>query len=240
MVLNIPDYLTNSVVLSSLAFLVLVLIMVYRTATSIKAPKTNPIKFFIIVSLILITWFVLVIAIGIKGFFAINPLFAANILLSFLILFHFLRMAYHSEKIREIADKISPTWIIAIQTYRIVGIGFIFLYFRGVLPAAFAFPSGIGDILVGITAPFVALAYFLKKPYSKKLAIIWNIIGIADLVIALTVGILGFPRPIQFVPLEVSTEPISLYPLVIIPLFAVPLALLLHFFSLRVLRKKDL
>lgn len=128
--------------------------------------------------------------------------------------------------------------MIASQIYRVVGISFIPLYYQGLLPAAFAFPSGYGDIVVGITAPFVAYMYAKKKPYSRELALIWNMIGIADLVIAIGIGNLGYPRPLQMLPLHPSTELLSLFPLVLIPLFAVPLALVLHFFSFRMLIKK--
>ena len=135
------------------------------------------------------------------------------------------------------ADSIPVHWIILSQTYRVVGVGFINLYNLGLLPALFAFSSGYGDIIVGATAPFVAYWYVKKKPYSRALAIAWNFIGIADLVMALSIGVLGFPRPIQALPLNPSTELLSSFPLVLITLFAVPLALLLHALSLRTLRK---
>ena len=238
MAFEIISNLTNSVALSSFAFLILVLIMVYRTVRVMKIPKNKGMRFFIIMSFLLLLWFGAVFLLGNIGFFAKNPLFAPNIIFGFLVLFHFLRMAYHSKTVQTVAEAIPTTWIVAIQTYRIVGVGFLILYAQKQLPAAFALPSGIGDILVGVSAPFVAILYYLKKPYSKKLAIVWNIIGIADLVIAVSVGILGFPRPVQFLPLAPSTEPLSLFPLVIIPLFAVPLATLLHFLSLRVLQNQ--
>lgn len=231
MALNIPNYWTYSVVLSSFAFLVFVLLIVYKTSKSKKFSSTT--------TFVLLSWFSIVFILGKTGFFAINPLIAPNIIFGFLILFHFLRKIYHSKTIQNIADAIPVHWIIGIQTYRIVGIGFLFLWARQLLPAEFAFPAGIGDIIVGISAPVVALFYYLKKTYATKLAIAWNIVGIADLVIAISVGILGYPRPLQVLPVTPSTDLMSLFPLVIITLFAVPLAMLLHFFSLRVLRKEN-
>ena len=200
-------------------------------------PRNKALKFFLMTALVLLIWFSAVFLLGQIGFFAKNPLFAPNIIFSFLILFHFLRIAYHSKTVQTVTDAIPVPWIVGVQTYRIVGIGFIILYTRGLLPAEFAFSAGIGDILVGVTAPFVAILYYLKKSYSRKLAIAWNIIGIVDLVIALSVGILGFSRPVQFLHTSPSTEILSLFPLVLVPLFAVPLALFLHFSSLRFLRK---
>ena len=241
MKIDILSLLTDTSVWLSFVFLFSVLLIIYSTIKSMKMPGNKGIKFSLITTFILLIWFFAVVILGKLGIFAQNQLFVPNILIGFLILFQLLRMAYYSETIKKIFEVAPLHWIMGIQIYRLLGIVFLILWSRGILPGAFAFPSGIGDIIVGISAPFVAIMYFLKKSYSRKLAIIWNILGIVDLVIALSVGFLGFPRPIQFVPLNPSTEPLSLFPLAIIPLFSVPLALLLHFLSLRVLmKKKDL
>ena len=212
--------------------------MVYTTVRSMK--MKNGLKFFLITTAVLLGWYLVVLIPGIMGFFTIDPLFAPNILFGFLILFHFLRKAYHSKTIQKVADRIPVPFIIGIQFFRVIGIVFLILWARGTLPAIFAFPAGIGDIIVGVTAPFVALLFYLKKSYSRKLAIWWNYFGIADLVIAIGVGILAFTRPFTIIPASISpisTEPMSLFPLVMVPLFIVPLDFLLHFLSLRVLKK---
>lgn len=234
MALEISASFTNSVVLSSFAFLILTWLMFHYAARKLGNKRW---KFSLITLIILIGWFSLVYIIGKMGIFAKNPLIAPFILIGFIVLFGLLQKVYASQTVRNIADEIPVPFIVGIQTYRTVGYGFLILYAQGILPAVFAFSAGIGDMIVGISAPFVALFYFLKIPFSRKLAIVWNIIGIADLVVAIGIGILGFPRPIQTLPLSPSTEPFSLFPLALIPLFAVPLATLLHFFSLRVLRK---
>lgn len=237
---TISPSFVNSTVLSSFAFLFLVWLITHKAIYSLKIQKDKKLKFSFFTALILVGWFALVFVFGKIGFFAMSHLVAPYILIGFILLLGVLQKVYASTTIQTIADAIPAHWIIGIQTYRVVGIGFLILYSQGILPATFAFPAGIGDIIIGITAPFVAYLYFLKKPYAKKLAINWNILGIADLVIALAVGIAGYPRPLQLIPLTPSTEPFSLYPLVLIPLFAVPLALLLHFCSLRTLRDRNL
>ena len=191
----------------------------------------------------LATWFSAVAVLGKIGFFAQTPLIAPNIIFAFLFLFIVLRHFYQSATLRAIADRIPPHWIIAVHIWRIGGVGFITLYFAGILPAEFAFPSGIGDIAVGVTAPIVAYFYFLKKSFSRTLAIIWNYIGFADLLLAVLLGNLAYPEPFpplidgQILSTSVSTGAFALYPLALIPLFAVPLSLLLHAFSLRALKR---
>ena len=42
------------------------------------------------------------------------------------------------------------------QAWRVIGFGFLPLYAYGVLPGLFAWPAGLGDVAVGLAAPFVA------------------------------------------------------------------------------------
>ena len=246
MTLNILKDFLDPTILSSFAFLIFVLIILFYTLRKIKIIKTsdnksiNKTKFFLITLFVLLIWFFAVVFFGKIRFFSKNYywLFVPNIIIGFLVLFELLRRVYYSKTIQIITDKIPQHWIIGVQFYRIVGVGFIVLWTRGILPAAFAFSAGIGDMFIGLTAPFIAYLYYKNKPYSRKLAIIWNYLGILDLIIALSIGVLGFPRPVQFLSLSPNTEPLSLFPLVIIPLFAVPLAILLHLFSLRGLKSE--
>lgn len=187
----------------------------------------------------LLIWFSFVAFIGRSGWFATNPLVLPFIGIGFLVLFGLLRLAYHNARISELFTAIPQPWLIGIQTYRVVGYAFFEQYRLGNLPAAFAFPAGIGDMLVGGLAPIVAIIALSSLSSRTTWIRYWNYLGIADLVIAISVGVLGFSRPIQFVPLTPSTEAIALDPLVIVPLFAVPLALLLHLFSLRALLNKS-
>ena len=234
MVSEIPASLILSIVITILVFAASVWIITHLTVRKLG----KRLLFSMITVAALLGWFVLVAVLGKAQFFAANPFVAPHIIFAFLVLFILLRRAYFSPTIQAVADAMPVHWMIAIQTYRVVGVGFINLYTLGLLPAAFAFPAGYGDIFIGVTAPFVAYLYFKKKSYSRKLAVAWNIIGIADLVIAISVGILGYPRPLQMLPTNPSTELLSLFPLVLIPLFAVPLAFMLHLFSLRILMKK--
>lgn len=236
MAFDISNSLNSSVVISTTLFFVFVWIMAHKAIYSLKTLKKN--KLSLIIAAALVGWFSIVFFLGKISFFAYNPLVASNILLSFIILFVILQKVYLSKTIKNIADRIPIHLLIGIQVYRVAGVGFLMLYSQNLLPAEFAFPAGIGDILVGMTAPIVALIYYLKKSYSQKLAMLWNTIGIADLVIALSIGIFGYPRPIQVLPTTPSTELLSLFPWVLVPLFAVPLALLLHFLLLRILKNQ--
>jgi hypothetical protein len=126
-----------------------------------------------------------------------------------------------SRTFREIIAAIPQHWLIAIQTVRILGGVFLVRYFQGELPAVFAIPAGVGDVLTGILAPVVAYWWLAGKPYARAAAIAWNLFGMADLVNAVAIGTLtgGGGGGIVF-------------PIVLIPIYAVPRAFLIHSYSL--------
>jgi hypothetical protein len=124
-------------------------------------------------------------------------------------------------------------WLIGIQVYRSLGALFLWLYARYFLPGLFAIPAGIGDLLVGVTAPLVAYGCLAQKPWSHRAAVTWNLLGIADLALAVGLGFFSAPGPFRVFFTEPSTALMTVFPLVMIPTFAVPLSVLLHLFALR-------
>lgn len=108
--------------------------------------------------------------------------------------------------------------LVAIQTWRILGIAFIWGVSVGLLHPAFGIPAGIGDILVGVTA--IPLAYFLKKGYSwsKYALVVWSVVGIVDLVNAVSLGLITS---------EFGISTMTTFPWILVPVVAVPLALIL-------------
>ena len=132
-----------------------------------------------------------------------------------------------SRTFRAIIAAIPQHWLIAIQTFRILGGVFLVRYFQGELSGIFAIPAGTGDFLTGLLAPLVAYWLASGKPYGRVAAIAWNLFGMADLINAVAIGTLtgGGGGGIVF-------------PLVLIPIYAVPRAFLLHSYSLIGLLRK--
>ncbi len=119
------------------------------------------------------------------------------------------------------------------HTLRVVGVVFLIVMALGHLPAVFALPAGLGDIAVGLAAPVVA--YRLARGTGHRRAVWFNIIGIADLVVAVGIGFLAGLGPYRPIEVSPSTEALSLLPLALVATVAVPLALALHIVSLRLL-----
>jgi hypothetical protein len=123
--------------------------------------------------------------------------------------------------------------LITLQTFRIGGVVFLVAWMGGSLPAGFALPAGIGDVAIGLAAPFVAAAVIRRRPHHLALARIWNVLGVADLVIAVSSGVLHGRSPIGLLAGSVTTDVVARYPLSLIPTFLVPLALMLHLATFR-------
>jgi hypothetical protein len=101
----------------------------------------------------------------------------------------------------------------------------------GKLPAIFAVPAGLGDIAVGLATLWIVRRVGERSP-AKPL--VWfTVLGIADLVSALTLGALtGFLQIVHVNPPATLNADL---PLAIIPTVGVPLLLAMHLTSLRVL-----
>jgi hypothetical protein len=119
-----------------------------------------------------------------------------------------------------------PQWLIWAQGYRLAGALFLFPYLvYGVLPAAFAWPAAIGDMGTAALGIVVGRAVARKAPNARRWAVLWNVAGIADLIVAPTMALLT------------RANVATIYPLVLVPLFVgPPLAILVHVLSLRNLR----
>ena len=116
----------------------------------------------------------------------------------------------------------------AIQAWRFAGLGFLALYAHGILPGVFAWPAGLGDIAIGVTAPWVALAPVHQRNFaSSRIFVVWNLLGILDLIVAVSIGALSSALA-SGVAGEVTTGPMAQLPLVLIPVYFVPLFVMLH------------
>jgi len=124
--------------------------------------------------------------------------------------------------------------LIRLHLWRLVGIVFLILMSRDQVPALWALPAGIGDILVGVTAPWVARD--VDTPRGQRRATIWNLFGLADLIVAVGLGIMTSPGPTQVFRTVPTSEFMTHFPMALVPTFLVPLAFTLHLVSLWQLR----
>jgi hypothetical protein len=127
-----------------------------------------------------------------------------------------------SDSFRKFALALNPRTLTFVQSGRLIGVTFVILQARGVLPAIFAWPAGYGDMFIGATAAFVA--WKLCNPDHRGSFNFWQALGIIDLVTAVGLGTTaGLIQP-HGVPMAAMT----VLPLSLIPTFLVPYYFILH------------
>jgi hypothetical protein len=128
-------------------------------------------------------------------------------------------------------------FVASIQAWRAGGLGFLALYAHGVLPGLFAWPAGLGDIAVGVAAPWIVFALRRDGGFARsKRFVAWNVLGIVDLVTAVSLGALSSGL-LKGLTGTVTTAPMSQLPLVLIPAYLVPLFVMLHVTTLLQIRR---
>src|SRR5215470_5877439 len=182
------------------------------------------------VILVLTAWFLLVVSLGAVGAFVARPGtppvgIAIGVGAPLLLFFALLRP---SRSFRDFILSLDLRLIAGIQAWRWAGLGFLSLYAHNVLPAVFALPAGLGDMAIGFTAPWMILALVRQPGFAASPTFIrWNVLGILDLVVALSIGTLSATLA-SGAPGEISTAPMATLPLLLIPVYLVPLFLMLH------------
>jgi hypothetical protein len=146
-------------------------------------------------------------------------------------------LIWRSPLVKRLVGAVPQAWIVSVQVYRALGVIFLILYASGKLPGLFAWPVGIGDILVGGLAPLVALAYARQPRENGGLIAAWNVFGILDLAIVVTTGFFTSPSLLQPFAAQPPNELIDAFPLMLVPVFLVPVSILLHLASLAKLRQ---
>lgn len=143
-----------------------------------------------------------------------------------------------SKRIGRVLDAMPATWLVALQLYRVFGIWAVTAWLRGVLPGEFALPAGIGDLLTGLFAMPAAIALATGTVQGRKAAIAWNILGLLDFAVAITMGMITSPGRFQLIVPTVQSIGAGAYPDVLTPAFVVPSSILLHALSLRQLLRR--
>jgi hypothetical protein len=144
-----------------------------------------------------------------------------------------------SKRVGQLLDAMPATWLVALQVYRIFGSVFLVGAFLGVVPGVFGLPAGTGDVLTGLFAVPTAIALSAGTTEGRKAAIVWNIFGLADFAVAIALGLMTAPGPLQLIATSVPSIGAGAYPNVLTPAFVVPSSILLHALSLRQLRRRS-
>jgi hypothetical protein len=145
---------------------------------------------------------------------------------------------WQSDSVARLVSAIPLHWLVAAQVYRVGGGIFLALLADGRLPWQFALPAGTGDVATGIVAVVVAAQLARNAIDARRATYAWCLFGIADLVVAVTMGAMTSPGSAQLLAFDAPNLLMTAYPLVMVPTFAVPPALMLHGLVLWRLRRE--
>jgi len=144
---------------------------------------------------------------------------------------------FRARWLRATVEAMPRWWIPALQTLRVGGGSSLFAAWAiGLAPWGLVGASGVGDILVGLGAAGVALALAGGVRGSRAMALVWNVLGLLDILHTLVRAVASAPGPQRLFFEEPANRIPAVFPFVYLPGFIVPLTILLHLLSLRQLR----
>jgi hypothetical protein len=185
-------------------------------------------------------WFVLIVSLGAGEVFvapAENPPLALLLAVTAPVIV-FIAGAWVSKPVREFVLVADLRFMTAIQAWRIGGFSFLALYTYGILPGYFAWPAGVGDMMIGVTAPWIVVALMRQRSFAASNSFVgWNVFGILDLVVAVAMGAFGSLLLADDVVGAGATAAMSHLPLVLVPAFFVPVFIILHLIALTQARR---
>lgn len=182
------------------------------------------------VAAVLAIWFALVLALGAAGALdnqtGVGPAGLPVVVLGPLALL--CAALFRFESIRTALFAIPLAALVAANVMRVLGVDFLLLYAAHRLPAPFAPSAGWGDMFIGATALPLAWALARYGVRTRALVLIWNALGVADLIAAVGFGATSAPGPIQIFASPPGGVSMTSLPWLLIPGFLVPIYLALH------------
>lgn len=129
---------------------------------------------------------------------------------------------------RTAIEAVPTNLLVGSQFYRIAGFTFYLGYLGGLYPAEIAFPAAIFDVFIGVTA--IPLALMLVRRPVRSTLIAWNLIGLFDFLLAIslvTASVYGL------VQLDPAPSALGQIPSILTAVFAVPFGIIVHLEVLR-------
>src|SRR5262245_20033693 len=234
----IPTYLPYFVLTGTAATLIAILYGLNRALTDahwLAADRTRTLR---VAAVILLGWLAVAITLSAMGIYHVTsgdrPTIQYGILLPILI---GTLMIWRSESAKRVLHAVPQQWLVGVQVFRVLGSTLLILPPRGTLPRLFAWRAGVGDTVVGLSAPLVGLAYARAPHKTAGLVAAWNVLGLLDLTDALTLGFLTAPSRYAL-EVQPTSDLMTVLPLVLVPVYLVPLFFVLHLASLAKLRRE--
>jgi hypothetical protein len=184
--------------------------------------------------IVLTIWLTIVLVLGAQGAFVVpagTPPYpiAIGVVAPILV---FLAAVWASSAFRTFVMAANLPLLTGVQAWRFAGFGFLALFAHRVLPGSFAWPAGLGDMAIGLTAPWVALTLARRPAFAaSRVFVIWNLLGILDLIAAVSSATINQILATGAAG-EVTVAPMAQLPLLLVPAYLVPLFFIWHLTAL--------
>lgn len=139
------------------------------------------------------------------------------------------------------------TWLVSLDLKQLTYLNVVripvelvlfWLFVGGYVPELMTFEGRNFDIIMGITAPLVAIAAFRGSEVKKTLLYVWNIISLILLGNIVIHAILSGPTVLQLIAFDQPNVALFYFPFLLLPAIIVPLVLIANIGSLMILSKK--
>lgn len=132
-------------------------------------------------------------------------------------------------RFREALLSVPVPVLVGLNVGRLGGVSFLLLAAEGRLSAPFAPVAGAGDMLVAVLAVPSAVMAARGVPTHPGWLRLWNALGAADLIVAVSLGLLSAPgTPFRIFTEEPGALAMMTLPWLMVPALLVPLYLLIH------------
>lgn len=205
---------------------------------NIKPLKAGPLRSPVFLGITL-TWFAIVMGLSISGYFETpDGVLPVKMPIFFMIPpILFVLALTLSNNVARWADRIDITTLTSLQSWRVMGFTFLFLWALGELPLVFALLSGFGDVATGVYAAFATVKVSQRKVGWQVSARRVIYMGSVDFAVAVATGLLSAAGYLKVYEGEVSAHLMVEYPMVMFPIFVVPAFIILHILAWRNIAK---
>lgn len=229
---GLPVYITTVFILTTFITLFLLLAAISKSKEFHK--KTGRISVFLLI------WLIFQMLVASSGFYlettSLPPRFAMVLLPPLITIIGL----FATRKGRMFIDSLPLKDLTYVNTVRVpVEIVLYWLALEKQIPELMTFEGRNFDILVGITAPFIAYFGFTKQKLGKNVILFWNIFALGLLINIVYYGIFSSPFPFQKYSFDQPNIAMIRFPMVWLPCFIVPVALFTHLVSIRRLLHKS-
>lgn len=223
----------------SILFISLISIILWFYKRALQKLEIKRQKKIVITITILSLWLIVQYAIVKSGFyndFSLPPRIPIFMIFPLFIFTFIFLIRNRKSKVLDVVPIHIPIFY---QSFRVViEVLFYFTFLKGILPIQVTFEGANYDVLFGVSAIVMGI-YAYKNIASKKLLIIWNVIGIVVVGFAAFTFITSFYFPSIWGEsnLGISEEFLN-FPFLLLPSFFMPSAIFMHVLSIIQLKKK--